>query len=98
MAFNMTNISDANTTTQLVVAVNSAYNAAPITLWLVILWLAAFFYATNRNMDNLDAMLTSSFLTTLVGGLAFFVGLISWERLIVPIVFLLAAIIIRMMR
>ena len=57
-----------------------------------------FFFMTFKQEDSLTEWIISSFLTSIIGGLMFFIGLVAWTSLIIPIMILIVAIIMQMNR
>lgn len=57
-----------------------------------------FFFMVFKQEDSLQEWIISSFLTSIIGGLMFFIGLIAWTSLIIPIMILIITVIIQMTR
>lgn len=89
---NITNITNANTTIEIFKATNDASGGG-----LFVLILTALFFIillSLRSQDIKAVLMLDSFIITIVGILAFIMGLIMWQILIIPILMLLGSIII----
>ena len=92
MTYNTTQIDDSTSLGGFFTNINSAANSLPAIAFLVILWVAAFVYATNRNLNPGEAFTLTNFLMTLVSGLMYFAGLLNLNVVITLAVLLFVGI------
>lgn len=86
MGYNLTRIDNSTGLDSLLGNINQEANGLPGISILIILWVATFVYANNRNLNPGESFTTSSFLTSLIAGLMFFTGLTSLSVVIVTLV------------
>jgi len=89
--YNVTNISNANTIVEYVVAVNQLSNRLFANLILLSLFIVIFTMFVNY--DKKYVLLADSFITSIIGILFFIIGWINWGILIAPILIFFGTII-----
>ena len=84
MTYNMTSIDDNTDLGGFFTNINTAAGGLPAIGFLIVLWIAAFIFSLNRNLDPGESFTATNFFMIIVSGLMYFGELISLE---VPIVF-----------
>lgn len=87
--YNMSFIDGQNDTTGMVREINSSFSGYPWIMILVILWIASYVYAINRNSSPDEAFMISAFFMSIIGSVSYLAGFISFEVVVIPIVCLI---------
>lgn len=95
MAYNMTAIEDAATPAELYIAVNDL-TAGMYFMFLIFIIYLILIALTRGKVDNIDALLASSFIVLIISGLFRAGGLVGWPALIVPAVILVFMIVLKL--
>lgn len=95
MAYNMTGIENAVTPAELYIAVNDL-TAGMFMMFLIFIIYLVLIALTRGKVDNIDALLASSFIVVIISGLFRAGGLVGWSALIVPAVVLVFMIILKL--
>jgi len=82
--YNLTNVTQANTLHEVIIATNSLSGSTMMTAWLLILFLL--FLVIHMKRDFKTAMLVTSFFTTIVAVYSFVLEYIGVKLLIIPII------------
>lgn len=77
MTYNITSIDNTTSFNEWVANINSEANGYPAISFIIVLWIATYIYATNRNLDPSESLLASNFLTLIISGLLYFASMIS---------------------
>lgn len=97
VAYNLTRFA-SNTTDLLSVTTKINVESGFILGNFILFGVFIFFFMIFKQEDSLQEWIISSFLTSVIGGLMFFIGLISWGSLIIPIMILIVTVIMQMTR
>lgn len=92
MIYNTTWMDSSNTLGSLVTGVNVMSNNLFVILVLVAIWMIVFFKTNDQGTSK--SLITSGFVTSIIGILFWFMNLLTWELLIVPVIVFLTGIII----
>lgn len=93
MSYNMTWVDSANTLYDVFSGVNTNSNSAVMMLFVALFFFAIF--SVSKTYGTVVALITSSWVTTIIASLLFFAGLIAWYVAIIPILLLVTGIIIK---
>lgn len=89
MTYNLTSLQNVSNPLQVVQIVNAASNQ-----WFGVLVLLAIFimsFMLFKKEDSYLDFMAASFITSIVGGLMFFAGLLTWGVVIVPVLLLVVS-------
>jgi predicted branched-subunit amino acid permease len=96
--YDMTNITEANTSLQMLVGVNEISNNYIGLFFLITLFFVIFIVFKQRETDTIHTLLIDSTLCTIVGLLMWSINLLSWSFLLLPIIGIFASAIILKLR
>lgn len=91
MTYNMTFTNNITNVALALQGANDSANGLPAIFALVILFVA--FFSILQKESSTRAWNASSFITAIIGGLFWFIGLIDWYVAIVPLIMLIGGII-----
>lgn len=97
VVYNLTNLA-SNTTNILVTAAKINVESNFVLGNFLLFGIFIFFLMTFKQEDDVIEWIIASFLTSIIGGLMFFIGLIAWTSLVIPIMILIVSVIIKMTR
>jgi len=92
MAYNTTWMDSSNTLADLVIGVNVMSNSLFVLLFLVAIWMIVFFKTNDRGTST--GLIASGFVTSIISILFWFMEILTWEIVTVPVIVFLAGIII----
>lgn len=92
MAYNITWMESSNTLVDIFQGVNTASNGLVGGMILLLTFMISF--AAFKNYDTVADLVISSFITTIIGGLLWFIGFISFEFAVIPLILFVVSLII----
>lgn len=92
MSYNLTSIDNTTGLDQYLININAATNGYIGISILILVWIAGFIYASNRNLPPAESYTTTSFIVLLIAGLMYFAGMIGLMIVILNIVLFFAGV------
>jgi len=93
MAYNTSWMDTSTTMTDIVIGANAMANNVFILMLLSALWMLVFFRTNEEGTSN--GVIVASFVTTIISILFWFMELLTWEILTIPIILMIVGIVVK---